>query len=441
MTPNGALASFFAAAANHDRDRASAILEAEPRLATDSIHVAAMLGHEGVVRRLIEEDPGRVRLRLGDPSAEPLLWLCHSPFHGESPERDAALEATARSLLAAGADPQTVDGRYGVPALHGVTGEYDAPGVARILLEAGADPTDGESVFHAAERFHEGALALLWEFGVQLNHAGEWGNTPLYFLLRHWDVAREPRVRQGLDWLLDHGADPDVRCGREQEGSLHVAVRVGQAPEIVRVLLDRGADVNATRGDGRTPWVLALRSGSAKLARMLEEAGAAAATLSPADTLLAACGTGDVEGALRLTSHGLVSSLAQEDLALLPRAAEEGRVDVVQALLAAGVPVDAVGEYGATALHLAAVRGRAAIVRALLHHAPDLTIRDPEHRSTPLGWACFGADFFADSGGDHVGCVQALLEAGARLAPDEHQPDHTGVRDALRDFARRGDEG
>jgi ankyrin repeat protein len=302
-----------------------------------------------------------------------------------------------------------------------------APGVARILLEAGADPTDGESVFHAAERFHEEALELLWAFGVELNRTGDWGNTPLYFLLRHWDVAAEPNVRKGVGWLLDHGADPDVPCGRERETSLHVAVRVGQAPEIVRLLLDRGADVNAVRADGRTAWVLARRSGSAELARALEDAGAVPSALSATDALLVACAAGDVVRARALASAERVASLGPEDLALLPRAAEHGRLEAVEALLAAGVPVDAADEQGATALHLAAIRGHEPVVRALLRYGPDLTIRDPEHRSTPLGWACFGADFFDGSAGDYEGCVRALLEGGARLASDEHRPRHEGV--------------
>src|SRR4029450_3211651 len=40
--------------------------------------------------------------------------------------------------------------------------------IARLLLDAGANPTDGESVFHAAEHFHEEALELLLRAGADL---------------------------------------------------------------------------------------------------------------------------------------------------------------------------------------------------------------------------------------------------------------------------------
>src|SRR6185369_5837669 len=132
-----------------------------------------------------------------DSPADPLLWLCYSPFHGESEARDAGLLATARLLLAAGADPNTRDARHGVPALYAVTGARSVLPIARLLLDAGANPTDGESVFHAAEHFHEDALELLLRAGVDLNYVGDWGNTAPYFLLLWWDVEKEPKIKLG----------------------------------------------------------------------------------------------------------------------------------------------------------------------------------------------------------------------------------------------------
>ena len=274
------------------------------------------------------------------------------------------------------------------------------------------------------------------EAGVDLNYVGEWGNTALYFLLRWWDLAKHPKVRQGFLWLLAHGADPNVRCGKEQENALHAAARRGQSADIVRLLLEHGADVHATRGDGSTAWLLARRAGFDEVAGLLESAGAHLVPLSALDALLAACGRGDVDAARRLTSPSLMSEMGAADRLLLPEASAEGRTATVIAYVAAGFPIDTVDGFGATALHHAAIHGRATLVRGLLDAGADTRLRDNEHTSTPLGWALFGADYVADPDGDYEGSVQALLEAGARRQPDEYFPKHERVRMVVERFSR-----
>jgi len=426
-----AVIAFLDAVQEQNANGATRALHAQPRIATESLHVAAVLGLANEARRLIAEDVSRVTTRIGRFSGDPLLFLCYSPFHGESAERDAGLLATARLLLDAGADPNTCGGRYGVPALYAVTGVRSVLPIARLLLDAGANPTDGESVFHAAEHFHEDALELLLAAGAQLNEAGDWGNTPLYFLLRWWDVAKEARVRQGLIWLLDHGANPNVVCGTERENALHVAARRGQDVSVIQLLIDHGADVHARRGDGRTAWLLAQRRGFDEVAALLARAGADTQPLSPLDALLAVCGHGDAETAHRLSSPELLRDLEQSDRVLLPDSASNDRGATVLACLAAGFPVDTTDAVGATALHHSAIHGRAPLVRALLDAGASVAIRDTEHSSSPLGWACFGADYVADPAGDYEGCVRALLDAGARLLADEYRPRHAGVRAVL----------
>jgi ankyrin repeat protein len=214
-----------------------------------------------------------------------------------------------------------------------------------------------------------------------------------------------------------------------------VAVRRGQQPDIVKLLLDHGADVGARRGDGRTAWLLARRGGFDQLVALLEQSGAAPEALSAADELMAACGRGDAAQARRLTSPELVASLEPEDLRLMPSAASRGQIQIVVACLEAGFPVDTPDETGATALHHAAIHGRAEIAAELLRRGAQLGIHDGEHRSTPIGWACFGADHVPDPEGDYAETVRALLQAGARHSADDHQPAHPGVREILRAYA------
>ena len=425
-----AIDDFLAAISDQNATRARKALATHPGIATDSIHVAAALGRADAAAQLIARDPSVVSARAGNPPVDALYALCHSPFHDDAGARDGLL-ATARLLLDAGADPNTRAGRYDLPALHGVTGERSVLPIARLLLDAGANPTDGESVFHAAEHFHEDALDLLLSKGADLNAVGDWGNTPLYFLLRWWNVEREARVKEGMLWLLRHGADPNVPCAKERESALHVAAWRGQSAQVIRLLLEHGAHVNARRGDGRTAWSLARRAGYDAIAALLQEAGAEVEPLSPVDLLIAACGHGDANAARRLATPAVLAVLTPVDCYVLPEAADNGRLDVVAACIAAGIPVNATDTNGATALHYSAIRGRVKHVHALLNAGAATDIRDTQHSSTPLGWAFYGADFIADADGDYEGCVLALLQAGARPLTDEHQPAHEGVRKAM----------
>lgn len=402
------------------------LMAKHPALTLGSIHVQAAMAMFPAVKEQLTAHPELVNAKAGDPPATPLLYACFSPRYKE--DFEFFLAETVKVLLAAGADPNTVDGQFGVPALYGVTGMHNAPHVARLLLEAGANPTDGESVFHAAEKYHVEALELLKEFGVQLNHVGEWGNTPLYFLLRWYDMEKDELPAKGLDWLLTNGADPNVPCGKEQETSLQVAVRQGQRSRTIEKLLAHGANVNGRRADGATAWRLARRAGYDEVARLLERAGATPEPLSPADELLAACGRGDSAAARRLSTPAVVASLAPSDQLLLNEAAAAGRASVVDACIAAGFDVDRVNDRGATALHEAAINGYREIVRSLLRAGADHRVKDPHHHSTAMGWAQFGADFVKNAEGRYEDTVRALLAAGAEVRRDEHVASHDGVR-------------
>ena len=411
---------------NQDLDAAMEILKAHPG-ALSNIHVAAALTSLASVIEALAAHPELVNEPGGDPGASPLLYACFTP-RLKNPEWQIVQEQIVRVLLEAGADPNARGGRYGVPALYGVTGMHNAPGIARLLLEAGANPTDGESVFHAAERFHEEALELLWEFGVKLNFVGEWGNTPLYFLLRWYDMAKDHQAAKGLDWLLSKGADPNVACGPERENSLHVAVRRGQPLATIQRLLDHGADVDLRRADRATAWLLARRAGYVEIAELLERSGARREALSPADELLSACGRGDAELAAKLSSPTLVASLEPSERLMLNEAASAGRGPVVSACIAAGFDVNQINDRGATALHEAAINGYSEIVRSLLRAGADHRVKDPHHQSTAMGWAQFGADFVQDPEGRYEDTVRALLTAGAEVRGDEHVAAHEGVR-------------
>ena len=75
--------------------------------------------------------------------------------------------------------------------------------------------------------------------------------------------------------LLEHGADvKQVSRNPMQNQPLHACVALSRNVETIRVLIARGADVNATQAGGYTPLHQAAAAGLEELTRLLLEAGA-----------------------------------------------------------------------------------------------------------------------------------------------------------------------
>lgn len=72
--------------------------------------------------------------------------------------------------------------------------------------------------------------------------------------------------------------------------------------------------------------------------------------------------------------------------ALVDQAAGYGRWDLVIGLVERGAPISTTGR---TPLHMAAGAGELEVVKTLLDHGADATVKDPEFHATPLQWAEF----------------------------------------------------
>lgn len=84
-----------------------------------------------------------------------------------------------------------------------------------------------------------------------------------------------------------------------------------------------------------------------------------------------------------------------------------------RALLAAGMPVDARGEHGATALHWACWKGYADLVEILLKHGASLVIQDRQFQGTPPRWFGHGVHNCSECDSDYAGVARLLIAAGA----------------------------
>ena len=176
-------------------------------------------------------------------------------------------------------------------------------------------------------------------------------------------LVRTRDVRQVAE-ALDAGASPS---GATKAGvtPVMIAAQYGE-PEIVRLLIARGANVHARSASLQSPLSFAASSGAkdaalAEIVRLLVAAGAAIDTLH--------------------------SDAPESELTPLHLAAYGLKPAVCKALLAAGAAVDARSSTGATPLHKACEDEYGTnTAEVLVAAGADVFIRDNEDR-TPLDLA------------------------------------------------------
>ncbi|EMY33110.1 hypothetical protein D477_016605 [Arthrobacter crystallopoietes BAB-32] len=169
-------------------------------------------------------------------------------------------------------------------------------------------------------------------------------------------------------------------------------------PDRIRVLLQRGADLEARNDDGRTPLVTATKANNVQAARTLIEAGA---DVNAKDDI--------------------------EDSAYL-YAGAEGFNEILELTLDHGADLASTNRFGGTALIPACEHAHVETVRILLAAGVDV-----DHVNTP-GWTCLlEAVVFGTGSADYQNVVQQVIDAGADL----DIPDANGVT-ALQHAEARG---
>ena len=374
--------SFLAAATSGRCERARRLLAARPEIAADP-WAGLVLG------RGWEAD---ARASGGPLGWEPLLYVTHSCF---------ASAPLAAKLLAGGADPNaTFANEYGVmSALYGAAGVARDVELTRMLLEAGADPDDGESVYHAAEAPDPACLRVLLAFGAQASGTNALGSAI--------DGNRVEHVRL----LLDAGADPN-------EGAVLVhAVRRGCGTEMVRLLAGSGAELDRPGGEWstprdqyRTPYQDAVLRNRSDIMDLLAEIGASTDVDEDDQRVAALCRGEQIADPLPET----LAADAQEVLVL---AALGGRVDSIAGAVGPDFRGHCGGGPAGNLLHHASWVGSADVVRRLLEAGADPVARSGAEFDTPVAWAALGSPGHLEDGRDYVGVVGQLLDAGASLEP------------------------
>ena len=176
--------------------------------------------------------------------------------------------AAVRALLAEGVDVNMARAD-GATAILWAAHRDDLDTVAR-LLDAGADVNTADDhgvtpLERAAENASAAMVGALLAAGADANAAQTSGLTPLMTAARTGSVA----VVQAL---LGHGAEVTAATAETRSTALMWAVAEPH-PDVVRVLLDAGADPRASTFKGFTPLMFAARNGDIALARTLIDAG------------------------------------------------------------------------------------------------------------------------------------------------------------------------
>jgi hypothetical protein len=208
--------------------------------------------------------------------ATPLYYAAFCGFHG-----------LVQHLIVKYPQDVNADGGYYMrPVIAALAGEHFQ--TADLLRHNGSDPhVQGRyksiPIHSAANMGNFDVVQKLIEWDADVDAVDEDGWTPLYW------ASRGLRFKDGsvLRLLLERGADVNARAGRDPGAGgdgftpLHRASSY-RAPEVVRLLLEHGADVEAVSVDGKTALQVVGKSpdGSVdqgrcdKIRRLLVEHGA-----------------------------------------------------------------------------------------------------------------------------------------------------------------------
>lgn len=356
------------------------------------VELAALAGHSDIVHLLLERAP-------------PLLDAAlQRPVLGLSACCEAELVDVLTQVLDRGFDANTHNDD-GITALECACDNANEPG-ARLLLERGARLSgDNMTLFKAVAAGSLPIVELLLQRGAS-------AKTPnllqLAASVQHVGIVRallaagaDARPANEDGWTaLHHAANGSVEMVRlllplsdlEAENANGTALlaacdsKHAERDEVLRVLLDAGANVHATPPSGISPLSLLAMSGRTAAMQMLVDKGVDIHSKNSCglNALYYACEGEQIELVKFLTSQGIEvdaqsTGLTSEvgETAFYVACENTDNVELVAHLIKCGANVNHRTKAGTSPLMAAVRNGKFHVVRFLLEHGVDLRARPP----------------------------------------------------------------
>jgi ankyrin repeat protein len=196
--------------------------------------------------------------------------------------------------------------------------------------------------------------------------------------------------------------------------ALHFAAWRGNET-VVRLLVDRGADVKAEDNNAETVLHRAASKGNEAVVRLLVDRGAdVKAKDNYGKTVLHSAASGGNEAVMRLLVDRGADVKAKDEYrkTVLHQAASEGNEIIVRLLVDRGADVKANDNCGKTVLHSAASKGNEAVVRLLVERGADVKAKTNDGK-TVLHSA-------ASSWIGNEAVVRLLVDKGADVKADNN---------------------
>ncbi|KAJ8686975.1 hypothetical protein QAD02_022769 [Eretmocerus hayati] len=311
---------------------------------------------------------------------------------------------------------------------------------ANVDMLCDISPDEGFTPIHSAMKYNQNEVAeLLIKHGADVNIRDRFGKVPIFY-------AIENNNSKVLDILFSTNQDVEIDLEL-----LKMAIDKGYV-EVIKALLQFGADVNTSDTYGRTPLLFSVLSKEnelcerlshehnsddddikGKITQLLLSKGAlteAQVVKTGATALHVATQRGYIEVVKNLLGHKAnVNAKRKDGVTAIQLAVYNSHAKIVQmlleygascdseyyqysdlepplilsatlyfeqiaeSLLSFGFDVDCRDRYGRTALHIASSRGIPGVVTVLLKYGSDINIVS-EQIGTPLDYAMYGKDSY-----------------------------------------------